>query len=66
MKIHVFDFTNRRSQFGKKQRHVQITSSSDCNVEQKTLFKILITNSHQLVHKFTKITQINGKSGDVT
>jgi hypothetical protein len=36
------------------------------NVKQKTLFKILITNSHKIVHNFTKITQINGKSGDVT
>jgi hypothetical protein len=36
------------------------------NLKQKTLFKILITNSHKIVHKFTKIAQINGKSGDVT
>jgi hypothetical protein len=36
------------------------------NVKQKTFFKILITNSHKIVHKFTKIAQINGKSGDVT
>ncbi len=36
------------------------------NVKHKTLFKILITNPHKIVHKFTKITQNNGKSGDVT
>jgi hypothetical protein len=36
------------------------------NVKHKTLFKILITNSHKIVHKFAKIAQINGKSGDVT
>jgi hypothetical protein len=36
------------------------------NVKHKTLFKILITNSHKIVHKFTMITHINGKSGDVT
>jgi hypothetical protein len=36
------------------------------NIKQKTLFNILMTNSHKLVHKFTTIPQINGKSGDVT
>jgi hypothetical protein len=36
------------------------------NVKHETLFKILITNSHKIVHNFTKIDQINDKSGDVT
>jgi hypothetical protein len=36
------------------------------NVKHKNLFEILITNSHKLIHKFTKIAHINGKSGDVT
>jgi hypothetical protein len=36
------------------------------SVKQKTLFKILITNSHKIVHKFTKVAKINGKSGVVT
>jgi hypothetical protein len=36
------------------------------NVKQETLFKILITNSHKIVHNLTKIDQINDKSRDVT